>query len=319
MSHRIPGFVCQIRSWYEMDDGTLVRWASPPPGLSAKTELTVTDEDKAEFKLLKGKITDPDAGAYVKHRDEFFGSRAAYAAFAIESDKELNDTKNLRKLIELKGDAQTVFYRWVRKAYHNSGVTDVPAMIKRGTSQKLADELAKVKLAYGQKFQAGGFNPRPKKSAKYQYRLGTISEHATGNAIDVESGTNPILSKSDWDFLQKFTGKKVDLTLDRWKKEPEAVWQDVKDVSDEFVKKLAAEIKRVEAEQKTAPKPTKPASTSSTPAEAVLGKHVGLQKHASGFFTLELKLVSLLHEHGFRWGATFYPGSVDLHHFELTA
>ena len=317
MSYRIPGFVCQIRSWYEIDDGTLVRWASPPPGVSAKSELTVTDEDKAEFKLLKGKITDADADAYMKHRNEFFGSRAAYAAFAIESDKELNDTKNLRKLIELKGDAQTVFYRWVRKAYHNNGVADVPSMIKRGTSQKLADELAKVKLAYGQKFMAGGFNPRPKKSAKYQYRLGTISEHATGNAIDIESGSNPILSKGDWDFLQKFSGKKTDLSLDRWKKDPDAVWKDVKDFNDEFVKKLAAELKRVEAERNSAPKPTKPAVTSPTPVEVVLGKHAGLHKHASGFFTLDQKLVHLLHEHGFRWGATFYPGSVDLHHFEL--
>ena len=317
MSYRIPGFVCQIRSWYEIDDGTLVRWASPPPGVSAKSELTVTDEDKAEFKLLKGKITDADADAYMKHRNEFFGSRAAYATFAIESDMELNDTKNLRKLIELKGDAQTVFYRWVRKAYHNNGVADVPSMIKRGTSQKLADELAKVKLAYGQKFMAGGFNPRPKKSAKYQYRLGTISEHATGNAIDIESGSNPILSKGDWDFLQKFSGKKTDLSLDRWKKDPDAVWKDVKDLNDEFVKKLAAELKRVEAERKSAPKPTKPAVTSPTPVEVVLGKHAGLHKHASGFFTLDQKLVHLLHEHGFRWGATFYPGSVDLHHFEL--
>jgi len=26
-----------------------------------------------------------------------------------------------------------------------------------------------------------------------------------------------------------------------------------------------------------------------------------------------------LHKHHFRWGATFYPGNIDLHHFELVS
>lgn len=146
----------------------------------------VGEEDRAEFDLLKRKIEDPDAAAYVKHRTELFGSTEQYEKFAVESDAELDGTKGLRKLIELEGDAQTVFYRWVRKAYQNAGAADVPGLIKRGKSPELNAALGMVKAGYGKPFSLGGFNPRPMKSARYKYRLGTISEHALGKAADVD-------------------------------------------------------------------------------------------------------------------------------------
>jgi hypothetical protein len=282
-------------------------------------ELAVTDDDKAEFNLLKHKISDPDVAAYVKHRKDFFGSRSAYFAFALDSDKELNEAKGLRRLIELSGQAQTIFYRWVRKAYFDAGVSDVPALIKLGKSQKLQDELAKVKAAYAHPISAGGFNPRPKKNAQYRYRLGTISEHALGNAVDIEDKHNPIISKSDWDFIQTLAGKKIDLSLKRWKNNPEALWNDVRDLNDLFVQKLAAEsAKAAQEQQKTPPAQAAKAASNKEPIDVVLAHHPKLKPWRNGFLSLEWSLVNLLHEHGFRWGATFYPGSVDLHHFELT-
>ena len=324
MIARIPGCFCSVRSWCDVEDGTLARLPACSPAIHleqpvAANGLPVTEDDKAEFKLLKNKIADKDVTAYVKHRNDFFRSPAAYISFAAESDKELDGTEGLRRLIELSGGTQTVFYRWVRKAYMNQGVTDVPGLIKRGKSSKLQAELDKVKKAYGKAFSAGGFNPRPKKNAQYQYLLGTISEHGMGTAIDVEDAGNPIISKPDWDFIEKLAVKHVDLSLARWKKDPEGVWKDINGLNALFVKRLTAEMAQVEKSQE------KPVGHHGpeliTPKKAaidvVLADHDKLKPWRNGFFTLEWSLVSQLHEHGFRWGATFYPSSVDLHHFEL--
>lgn len=298
--------------------------------------------DEAEFKLLKGKIADDSAEAYVKHRDEFFGSYEEYQKFAAESDKELEDNK-LRKYIELSGDAQTVFFRWVRKAYHKSGITDVPATIKGQGSKEMRDALSKVRKEYGKDFKSGGFNPRPMKNADYQYRLGTISEHGTGKAIDIEDASNPILSKSDWAFIEEVAGKTVDRSASRWEKNPEDLWKDIKAVNDLFVKNLAAKVeaekKKREDEKAAADKAAESKAAESKadekkdekkdkksdakkdkplpePLDAVLAGHSDLKKWKDGFFTLEWELVNQLHGNGLLWGATF-SNAVDLHHFEL--
>ncbi len=309
------------------------------PAPEAKAEAAkakpdeVSDEDKKEFELLKGKVQDADAAAYVKHRRQFFGSDDAYKTFAAESDAELDTAIerksgkktvkiSLRKFIELKGDAQTVFYRWVRKGYHTKGVKDVPKLILQGMSSEVKDALDSVRQAYGKKFSAGGFNPRPMKDAKYRYRLGTISEHALGNAVDIESNKNPIISVKDWSFIETLTGKKVDRK--RWgtEKEAEALWNDIHDLNAEFVKKVAEKVEQVKKEQaakgtdagKASSKPAKPPD----PLAVVLAGHKDLVKWHAGFFTLDWELVKALHKQGFLWGATF-SNAVDLHHFELTA
>ena len=283
----------------------------PAAGISA--------EDRAEFELLKGKITDLTADAYLKHRRDFFGNDDAYRAFAADSDIELDQTKGLRRLIEFskKGQegAQTVFYRWVRKAYLKDGVDDVPAQIRRGGSPELRDALAKVKAKYGQAFKSGGFNPRPKKDASYRYRLGTISEHGLGTAIDIEDARNPILSKTEWKFIEKLAGKTVDRSAATWRKAPSTVWTGIKDLNDEFVKNVAAEVKRVREEQSKAALP--PGKTHPDPLHAVLAGQKNLEKWTGGFFSLEWELVEALHDNDFLWGATF-PNAVDLHHFELS-
>ncbi len=280
--------------------------------------------EEAEFKLLKGKINLKNVDEYIAKRNEYFGSAAEYEDYAVESDAELEDTKGLRKRIEMGAnpDAQKVFYRWVRKAYQKSGVNDVAGLVLRGNSEELQAALSKVRVAYDKPFKSGGFNPRPMKDSGYRYRLGTISEHAMGNAIDIESQSNPILSKKEWDFLVEFVGKtKVDLSLTRWKATPQAMWQDVKDVNDLFVKKVGTEVKRLQDEQQKEDDKLKaegkPALTRPEPIKALLEKAPKLIEWRQGFFTLEWSLLEQLQKHKFRWGATFYPANVDLHHFEL--
>jgi hypothetical protein len=282
----------------------------------AKFTQPVAESDKAEFELLKGKIEDSSAIEYVIHRTSFFGSTEAYQEFAAESDKELDETKGLRNLVELKENraAQTVFYRWVRKAYYNKDIKDVPKLIKKGQSDELAAAMGKVKEGYGKAFKSGGFNPRPMKSANYKYRLGTISEHGLGNAVDIEDGSNPILSTDEWKFIEDFAGQKVNRSLSRWKSEPELLWKDIQNLNSLFLENLATEVEQIKAEQAA----TEPGSKVKPPLDVVFAKYPKMKekKLNKGFFTLEWKLVEQLHKNGFTWGATF-PNAVDLHHFEL--
>jgi D-alanyl-D-alanine carboxypeptidase len=308
----------------------VVQRGGPPPAATASpatpaaqpADAGVSAEDQAEYDLLKGKITDTDAAAYVKHRDKFFGSADAYREYAKEADAELTDTKGLRKQIELGNNpaAQDVFYRWVRKAYQKSGVADIPALIMRGKTKELKTAIAAVRSAYGKDFKNGGFNPRPMKSAKYQYRLGTISEHAMGKAVDVEHKRNPIISKKDWEFIETLAGKPVDRKLARWKSDPQALWQDIQDLNTLFVAALAVEVERITNEQAAAvaagQKP-KSKKKKQAPLSVALAGHSDLEPWKDGFFTLEWALVEQFHAQGFVWGATF-KSSVDLHHFELS-
>lgn len=298
---------------------------------AAKPEETISDEDKKEFDLLKGKIQDKDAAAYVAHRTKVFESPEVYQKFAAESDKELDETKGLRKRIEFvkEKDKQTLFYRWVRKAYKDAGVDDVPKLIAQGMSAEVKSALAEVRKAYGESFKAGGFNPRPMKDARYRYRLGTLSEHARGNAVDVEDKTNPILSLKDWAFIEKLAGKTVDRSASRWKDDmkAEALWKDIQELNRLFVESVASEIERVTKEQASArppaagvkPKGKKSAKPKKPPApiDVVLKGHPGLKPWINGFFTLDWELVKQLRANGFLWGATF-SNAVDLHHFELS-
>jgi hypothetical protein len=308
-----------------------------------------------EFKPLKGHISDKNVTEYVQRRSRVFGSTALYEQFAADSDKELQDNPVLRSLIEMGGKSQeemrrqTVFYRWIRKAYIDEGINNVPALIKAGMSKTLQAALKDVKINYGKNFKVGGFNPRPQKNSAYQYVLGTISEHALGNAVDIEDASNPILSPAEWKFLEHFTGMKVDRSRSRWKANPEDLWKDIKKVNDLFVAKLLESVKKMEHElewnktksaidgglqlQPLNPTgPSKPKEYHLTNKQLSLNKSTQelinrpaidwilegvpkLKQYQKGFFTLEWALVKELHAHDFIWGATF--PNVDLHHFEL--
>ncbi len=231
--------------------------------------------------------------------------------------------------------AQDVFYAWVRKAYHNKlgKSVDIPKLIKSQMSEKLKKALEQVKLDYGKSFQSGGFNPRPMKLNGY--RLGTISEHAIGTAIDIESAKNAHIKTAEWQHILKFTGKSMNHAArqSKWKSKPKELFDHFQEVNDEFVKKLKKEMADVVADAKkkaeTADAEKKNQAEkeykaiSGDPMGAVIKKDANLKKIGKtflnrwkgGFLHLPWKLVKELHEEEFLWGATFsHP---DLHHFEL--
>jgi len=345
-----PGTLCrQSSASPRSTDGPSLWPELHTPGfMSAALGMSnaISDADKAEFEIIK-KMPVYDSrrrkyrtvGSYVSDRTMYFGSPSAYTAFAAESDAELLNTKwvvrkrtfTLQSMVEFdkrsQSKQQLIFYRWVRKAYKRKYGEDVnvPELIRRGMSQTLADEIKavrgsiRVKEAHQEQFHAGGFNPRPIKY-DHHYLLGTLSEHGTGMAVDLDDNQNPQLTIPEWQFIEKLVGKSVK-RKNRWKTEGDAqgLWKDIKEVSDLFVKKVASEVTRIEKQradkEKAVPAPPKKTITA---LEEVLGKHFSsLSKWTTtGFLHLPLELVLELHAHGFTWGATF-GSNVDLHHFEI--
>ena len=118
-------------------------------------------------------------------------------------------------------------------------------MIKSQMSEKLKNALKQVKLDYGKSFRAGGFNPRPMKLNGY--RLGTISEHAVGTAIDIEAAKNAHIPTSTWNDILTYTGKSLDHSTrkTKWKSKPKELHDDIKAVNDEFEKKLKKVVQHV--------------------------------------------------------------------------
>jgi hypothetical protein len=282
---------------------------------------------------------------YVKDRDTFFGTSKEYAAYKTNASTELDaDKGKLRKYIEPPpavrkkhadwDKAQDVFYAWVRKAYENQlgSDVDIPKLIKSQMSEKLKAALKQVKLDYGKEFQAGGFNPRPMKLSG-AYRLGTISEHAVGTAIDIEDATNAQIESAIWKAILAFTGKSLShaTAQSHWKTAPRQLYDAVKAINDEFVAKLAKTIKETTdsvtkaaaapnatKEQKATGEAAKKDALAVAIAQNPQLKAIGapfLKRWQNGFMSLPWELVKELHEEGFVWGATF--GNPDLHHFEL--
>lgn len=316
-----------------------------PGFLAAAWGTCTTDADKAEFAIIKRMpVYDHrrrpygNVNSYVSDRTLYFGSPSTYASFAAESDLELANTewrskkrtRTLRSMLEFgkkhEAQKQQIFYRWVRKAYQRKygGDVNVPDLIRKGMSQQLADKIAavrgsvRVKKIHEEQFKAGGFNPRPIKY-NHHYLLGTLSEHATGMAVDIDDKRNAQLTAEEWKFIESLVGRAV-VRSGRWATDTaaESLWKDIKSVNDLFILNVAVAIQRIEKEraEKAASHSTK--TPLKSPLEEVLGKHLKslAQWTAGGFFHLPLDLVLELREHGFRWGATFST-NVDLHHFEL--
>jgi len=95
---------------------------------------------------------------------------------------------------------------------------NVPELIRKGMSEQLAAKInevrgtIRVKKIHDEQFHAGGFNPRPIKY-NHHYLLGTLSEHATGMAVDIDDTQNPQLTLEEWKFIETLTGKTVIPTL----------------------------------------------------------------------------------------------------------
>jgi hypothetical protein len=350
----------------------------------------IDPRDRAEFALIKlelvrervgtktklvkrpmlagahGPITTVE-GYLAQRRRTFKGDAAhpddAYWAFAKASDAELAANPALRHVLEydLQPAAQTVFYRWVRKAYLDwvrsehldpSIAADIPGVVLRAEGRAdLLRNLVKREgiAAYGSKKWAAmhlsvqGFNPRPEKGGG-RFRLGTLSEHAFGAAVDIDPDHNPQLSLAQWRWIEKVGGRKVARDPERWRTDPKAIWQEIKELNDAFVEEIARRITEEEDRRRIAewasrlhllgpPDAPVPGMSLRTdraapphglrllgpwPVDVVFKGHEDLIPYRAGFFTLEWDLVKRLHDHGLVWGAIFQPPSrVDLHHFQL--
>jgi hypothetical protein len=321
--------------------------AAPATAAPATVPKGPSDADKTEFDALKGAITDETIEEYLERRRKQFGDKEGesteYTKYAEIADKEFDGIKNLIGQAEDSVERRKILYRWMRKGYIAAGIADPPATIKAGMSPELKKKLDAVNDKLGGR-KPGGFAARPMKIAG-DYRLGTLSEHATGKAVDIAPEKNPQLPSAEWKFITTFAGKAPDLSKATWKATPEKVWQGVYDLNEAFKKALkekvdtatkpadAPKTESPKAEPGTAPKavakapaaaPAKAAPKVPTRKEAiaellkgntVLISCINANGEDQGFFELPKDLVVALHGQGLTWGATF--SDVDLHHFEM--
>lgn len=297
-----------------------------------------------------------DTDAYIKYRKSFFGSTKDYENYKKEAKKDLDaDKEKLRRYIDPPKtvrekhkdwkDGQEVFYAWVKKKFEkdNGTKTAYAKIIKTQKSEKLKKALATVKKDYGKSFKSGGFNPRPQKRPGGIYLLGTISEHAVGNAIDIDATKNAQISSRKWKYILAYTGKKVSTSdlKTKWKSKSTAkakeVYDAIKAVNDEWVSKLDKSVKKLKEEEQKKAKAAaelKSVGAAGKAAGKTAGKKVDylakvvagdnnlkkigkawVQQWKGGFLNLEWALVKELHEEGLIWGAAF--STPDLHHFEF--
>jgi len=282
-----------------------------------------------------------DTKEYIKDRKAFFGSTKDYEDYKKKANEDLDaDNEKLRRYVDPPKavrkkhvdwkNGQAVFYAWVKKKFEKDHGTksEYSKIIKAQKSDKLKKALATVKKDYGKSFASGGFNPRPIKRPGGIYLLGTISEHAVGNAIDIESTKNPQIDTWRWNRIVAYTGKKAsrsDLRT-KWKskdqKRAKEAYDAVKALNDEWVSKLEKAVKKLEEDAKKkagAPKAAPKVDYLDRVIDADENlkrlKKQWVKKWKDGFFSLEWALVKELHEEAFDWGVHFNPP--DLHHFEL--
>jgi hypothetical protein len=282
-----------------------------------------------------GQPTGYETAQYLTDRNAFFGSRLAFRDYLAIGREELNaDGGKLRNQVEPSlptknwlakhhsggrlepdwRDAQDVFYAWVRRAYQqqNGPSSSLAYAIKQGKSEKLSAALGRVRCKTNIAFHAGGYNPRPKKMGG-GYRLGTLSEHATGAAIDVDDAANAQLE--NWDKIESYTGIRLPEATRKvqWKSAPQQLHAAITQINNAFVVKLRAAIAK-EVEGGAAPGKALEAAIEHDPQLKAIGLGFLIQWQG-GFFALPWSLVSALRDEGLTWGATFK--TPDLHHFEF--
>jgi hypothetical protein len=97
--------------------------------------------------------------------------------------------------------------------------------------------------------------------------------------------------------------------------QPNALWQDVHDLNQEYVAEVTSRMDAVRAARTAEGKdPDNP-----HPRNTMLADSAWLRRRAAArglsFFTLGEDLVLAMHGEDLRWGVTF--GTPDLHHFEI--
>ena len=105
-------------------------------------------------------------------------------------------------------------------------------------SAKITAAKAELLSESGITLKVQGFNPRPEKAPVGKgggYRFGTLSEHAQGNAVDIDPDRNLFVPNDTWNYIlaqPNITKPKGDLTLHRWVTDPEGMYEDLATVSD---------------------------------------------------------------------------------------
>lgn len=318
-----------------------------PPRLIER-EVRVGDD----FALLtRGAYNVGTADAYIDRVQTTFGSLQAYLDWAPRSDALLEQPtpsgQPLRTRIEWyranqRGE-QRVFFRWVSWAYHTKQGLSEDAIVKlivKGFDDKMLGALAGAEHATGHAIERQGPNPRPQKDAKLRYQLGTLSEHATGRAVDLDPAHNPILSRVTWDAIARATQLTAKLGKDHWRAHPEAFFDAIEAINSRWSTMVTERVHErrlhraypgLSPGELAPPTGVVPRLEISRPAlldeVTVVEQLLGPQAAGSAvtlaslpryrFMNHTRDLVLALHAQGLRWGATFYPQNVDLHHFEL--
>lgn len=299
-----------------------------------------------KFNYMSGAPEEVRIVGYLEDRAWFFGP-GEYHRHLDEARAQLDANKGkLRNLVEppLKKRShltdwrrgQDVFYAWVRRAYERSGVRskDVPELISSGLSSKLRETLKAVAAKYGKgryaKLKLGKSNPRPIKHTGH-YALGTLSDHAFGNAVDINDNQNAQIKQNDWDSILKFTHMSLNKSSREtlWSNDPQKLHTAIVAINAAFVRNLQAAMAqaRTDAKTKAGKDPQKMKAAAAMTDEAALKAAVAanpplhelsekwVREHQAGFFNLPWDLVKALRDEDCVWGAVF--NTVDLHHFQL--
>jgi hypothetical protein len=297
--------------------------SSPAPGEGEEMRLESIVE--AEFRSLpKGMIANAKSpSAYAKLVRRFFGSYRSYYDFAKESDAELDEPigtegKLLRTYIQRKGlpgHAQTVFYRWVRKAYMRRGLDHIAMILAQGGGE-IAIRMAQAGEDAGEEIIGEGFNPRPMKSTADSYVLGTLSKHGSGEAADIDPRHNLFVSNAAWQYIERQTGVRVDTSKARWRDHPGELYDDIARLSDRW----ADQAQRLVATEKLREKRASHHKAMVLRALRDVPDMADEQKIQSvnGLMKLPKAVVLALREQGLLWGVTF-PSGKDIMHFEVRA
>ena len=119
-------------------------------------------------------------------------------------------------------------------------------------SAKITAAKAELLSESGITLKVQGFNPRPEKAPVGKgggYRFGTLSEHAQGNAIDIDPDHNLFVSNDTYNYIlaqPNITKPKGDLTLYRWITDPEGMYEDLAAVSDTW-RQRSADVLRLKS------------------------------------------------------------------------
>jgi hypothetical protein len=266
---------------------------------------------------------------YLNDRDAYFGSTQAYMDYRDIALRELEDNQgSLRDCIEpglgerpnLKRwkEGQVCFYAWTRKAFEKKLGSDnkILGIIRMGSSPTLNAALKQVRADYKGSYRKEESNPRPIKKVG-GYKLGTLSDHAMGEAVDIDSHKNAQITSAQWAAIEMYTGRTLSKAMReaQWTAAPQALHATFVEINAEFVRLLKLEIDRqIAAGVDSDDKKLVAALMKADKHLAKLGEGF-LKNWKNGFFAMPWALLKEFHEEKLRWGAVF--STIDLHHFEV--